>query len=267
MLLIDADSIAFRAAAATEKTVYVVEYHDGTWKHFPDAKSAKEDMANQVAVLWNRKDLQPEIAAVNLVDIMVLDILARYPSHGAKLYLSGGFSHRYAIATRSAYKGNRPAEKPTHLKACRERLKSRFNAIQCVGEADDEVSIEAASLGDGRYVVCSIDGDLEQIPGLYYNYGKKEEKLISKKEAIINLYCQILSGDSSDGVPGLTGIGPVKASKALADCRSAKQCWDVAVNMYRAEFGPDGDKYALECARLVYLLKQPGELWCPPEKT
>lgn len=85
-------------------------------------------------------------------------------------------------------------------------------------EADDLVAIWAyeARENDDQYVICGIDKDLKQIPGNHYNYGKDVWEFIDDDKAHYNLMIQCLTGDSTDGIPGLKGIGPKKAEKILA---------------------------------------------------
>ena len=118
---------------------------------------------------------------------------------------------------------------------------------------------------DTSAVCCSIDKDLLQLPGRHYNFVAKEETVVTPKEAVINFYGQVLSGDPTDNVLGLPGVGPVRARRALADCRSPRDCWNVCLSLYTAEFGAvRGPEYALEAARLVYVRRQVGEMWEPP---
>ena len=99
-------------------------------------------------------------------------------------------------------------------------------AIQADGmEADDLVSIWAHEALENKeeYVICGIDKDLLQIPGHHYNYGKDTWQLINEEEALHNLYIQCLTGDATDNIPGLKGIGPKKAEKILADVPLSRQ--------------------------------------------
>ena len=99
-------------------------------------------------------------------------------------------------------------------------------AIQADGmEADDLVSIWAREALDRKeeYVICGIDKDLLQIPGHHYNYGKDTWQLINEEEALHNLYIQCLTGDNTDNIPGLKGIGPKKAAKILAGVPLSRQ--------------------------------------------
>jgi len=99
-------------------------------------------------------------------------------------------------------------------------------AIQADGmEADDLVSIWAYEAMESKdeYVICGIDKDLLQIPGHHYNYGKDTWQLINEEEALHNLYLQCLTGDTTDNIPGIKGIGPKKAEKILAGVPLSRQ--------------------------------------------
>ena len=97
-------------------------------------------------------------------------------------------------------------------------------AIQADGmEADDLVSIWAweARDHDEDYVICGIDKDLLQIPGNHYNYGWTEKskrpmwEFVDDNTAHLNLMLQCLTGDSTDNIPGIRGVGAKKAEKIL----------------------------------------------------
>jgi 5'-3' exonuclease len=262
-LLIDGDVLAYRAGFATEKTKYLVPPDH----EYDDAKAAKAHAAQITdSRIWSRKELEPEDKALMLVDVMIGDIRARFASEGldTHIYLSGVGNYRNSIATRATYKGNRSGSPvPTHFRAIREHLASKWNAEISAGEEADDLIGIAATANPGS-IVCSIDKDLMQLPGRHYNFATKEEKTVSAKEAVLNFYAQVLSGDPVDNVPGLTGIGPVKARKALAEAKSPIECWFKCIEMYKAEFGAAGQKYALEAARLVYVRRKVNETWNPP---
>lgn len=270
-LLIDADVISYRAAFATEKTKYVVEVSDGFtpggWHYFDDSKTAKEFGSPGVTRLWSRKELEPEDKALMLADVMIADIRDHYATENPTLSLmvSGVGNYRHGIATRASYKGNRAgAVPPTHLRAIRNHMVSKWGASLSQGEEADDMLGIAMTQFPGS-VLCSIDKDLLQLAGRHYNFVTKEEMTVSPKEAVLNFYSQVLSGDSTDNIPGLSGIGPVKARKALEGCKSPLDCWKVALAMYSQEFGHDlGAMYAEECAQLVYVRRKAGEIWSAP---
>lgn len=267
-LLIDGDIIAYKAGFAAEKTKYLVLGSRDFAAHNKEI-TLHDDAASAKAVngeIWSRKEVQPVDQAILICDVMIKDIKERYAAENpsVSVFLSGVGNFRNSIATRASYKGNRSGSvPPLHLKAIRQHLIDRGALVSQGEEADDLLGI-AATAAPGS-VVCSIDKDLLQIPGRHYDFVKKEEVTISPKQAVLNFYAQVLSGDATDNVPGLTGIGPVKAKKALEGCNSPGACWHQALTMYCGEFGNElGPKYAVEAASLVYVRRKVGEVWSIP---
>lgn len=89
------------------------------------------------------------------------------------------------------------------------------DATEC--EADDRVATIAANCrksGDD-YVVLGVDKDLKQIEGWHFNFIKSTASYITEEEAYRFIYWQMLVGDVSDSIGGISGIGPVKADKLL----------------------------------------------------
>jgi hypothetical protein len=260
-LQIDGDGILYRAGFAVEKTKYLVRNQTGYFE-FDDAKSAKAEGGE----LWSRKDLEPEDKALLLVDQIIRDIKDRYPEHWPNIWLSPNVGNfRDLVCTRAKYKGNRDAQvRPTHYKALREHVVKRWGACITEGqEADDAIGIGMTA--NPGSVCVSIDKDLLQLAGTHYNWVTKEERRITAKQGALNFWTQVLTGDTTDNVPGIPGIGPVKAKKLLTNCKTNKEAWEIARNAYAQEFGPDiGPDYAFETAQLVWVRRKPNELWSPP---
>lgn len=198
------------------------------------------------------------------------------------ILLSGPGNYREKIATYKEYKGNRdPEHKPVHYQAIRDYLTGQHGAVVVHGhEADDEASIIAHSLRRQRkaYTIASIDKDLHQIPGTHYDYRVKSLVDISEAESRALLWRQALSGDPTDNIPGACKIGAVKAQKLVEewldgeDGFSDAMMWHAVVTLYKHQAGKpgcyycekDAEKAALENMRLVYLQREPNELWVPP---
>lgn len=127
------------------------------------------------------------------------------------------------------YKSNRPdldADRKVALNYGWDFVLDKYGAIPADNmEADDLVSIwahEAAKAGVG-YTVVGIDKDLLQIPGSHYNFDKKSMRLMGKDDAYRHLMLQCLTGDRTDGIPGIYGIGPKKAEKILTGVSTDNQ--------------------------------------------
>jgi len=171
--------------------------------------------------------------------------------------------------------GRKKARKPIAWAKAREIITSRYETVVFPGlEADDVLGILATKpwrkYGQTK-VVCSIDKDLRQIPGLLFNWDAPMPpelslqdlpgvEWIDDSQADWNFFVQALSGDATDGVPGCPGIGP-KRSKALLTAASNPSrsvrwdevLWPAIVSAYaKAGFN---EEYALLMARLIRVLR------------
>lgn len=115
------------------------------------------------------------------------------------------------------YKANRKDKvKPKWFKKLKEYMVDdmKFFSVDTL-EADDLISIY--SKYNKNSIICSTDKDLLQIEGFHYNLTKQTRSVVSYEEANLNLWRQVLMGDSADNIKGLEGIGTVRASKLLQD--------------------------------------------------
>jgi len=128
-------------------------------------------------------------------------------------------------------------------------------------EADDLVRIwaeECRKYGID-YIVCSIDKDLKMIPGKYYNIKQRKLETISELSAMRNYYQQLLEGDSTDHIPGLPGVGPVKAKQMLADCENEAEFQIVVSEVYQAVYDDEWKDYLLSNGKLIHIQRHPDD--------
>ena len=177
------------------------------------------------------------------------------PEYRVFLTGKGNFRHEYAVT--AGYKENRKdKEKPEHLAVIRQYLIDEWEAVVSdEEEADDLIAIAATQQPS---IIVSIDKDFDQVPGKHFNPNTGKLYDVSEEEAVKFLYEQILTGDRADNIMGIKGVGPVKAKKALADCVTERQMYDVCVEMY------GGDERVIENGRLLYLRRKEGEIWNAP---
>lgn len=177
---IDMDVVAYRCAASCEPT---------------KTKPEREDL-----------DM-----AIRRADELMFRILADLETDNYHGWLSGSVNFRKLLYP--AYKANRDnIRRPEWLQPVREFLVSEWKARVTDGyEADDAIGI--AYRPDG--VICSVDKDLRQIPGHHFDFVKLQRDSLSSSQADLNFWCSMLIGDRSDNVPGIPGIGVVKAPRIL----------------------------------------------------
>ncbi|MDD9816698.1 MAG: hypothetical protein OXU61_00955, partial [Gammaproteobacteria bacterium] len=104
-------------------------------------------------------------------------------------------------------------------------------------------------------VIAGIDKDLKQIPGNHYNFNKQLHEFVDDDNANLNLMLQCLTGDTSDNIPGIKGIGPAKAGKILAGVPMARR-W----SRVRAAWRRHGAGDPTLSHRLLSMLKSWDEL-------
>lgn len=203
-------------------------------------------------------DNESEGVAIKTMDKFVTDLVSNSAFDSWELYLTGKGNFRDEYAVTVPYKGNRVNKpKPVHIKALRQFLTDKWNAIVTEGqEADDAISIKATELGDDSIIV-SLDKDFDQVQGWHYNFVKDDLYYVTADEGLLNFYCQFLTGDRIDNIVGVKGIGPVKAHKLLSTKVTEEDMFAVCVEHL-------GYDRAVENGRLLYLRRKENELWMPP---
>lgn len=180
-------------------------------------------------------------------------------------HLTGKTNFRNDIAVTTPYKGNRvDLKKPKHYQALRDHLVKRHGAMISVNEeADDTVAIVATQRLDNCWIVGQ-DKDLDQLQGWHYNPVKDERYYVSEFEAYKSFCVQLLTGDRTDNIPGLQGIGPKKAEKALKDAKTQEELLEAVFEKYQ-EHGHTME-YFTEQGQLLWLRRYEGQIWQPPNK-
>ena len=172
-----------------------------------------------------------------------------------KAYITGKGNYRNELAVTEPYKGNRKdAKRPVHYDAIRTHLQRLGAELVEGSEADDAVATEATKTGGW---IVSIDKDLDQVAGWHYNFVKHEEYYVTEEEGLRNLFTQVLTGDRTDNIIGLKGIGPKKAEKLLQDCTTERDYYDACLKAY------DGNQLRVdENLNLLWLRREPNQK-CP----
>lgn len=188
-------------------------------------------------------------------DMMVYD-LDRCDTFEA--YLTGPNNFRYKAAVTVPYKGNRVQDKPAPFQMLWDHAVNNWGFVVTDGiEADDAVGVLATS--GVECAIVHIDKDIDMIPGLHFNFVKRVWYEVSPTEAIKKFYTQLLTGDRTDNIPGIVGIGPKKAKKLLEDCNNEQDLYNKCLEAY------DGNlTYLHEQAELLWIQQHGRVKWQPP---
>ena len=224
-LLVDADWLIHSACAACECDIRWDE-----WIHtlHLEQGDVKDYVASRLS-FW--KDLTS--------DNDVVMCFSDYPTFRHEVY--------------QGYKANRMGKrKPLGLRDIRLWVESNYECRSCIGlEADDVIGLFATG---GQYrdpIVVSIDKDMRTIPCRLL--AKDDVEVVHPVDANRSWMLQVLTGDTSDGYPGLKGYGPVTAAKALDGALSLPDLWQRVLAAYKKAGLTYSD--ALRTARLARILR------------
>lgn len=195
-----------------------------------------------------------------IIEYILLDTMFEPNQDMMEVFLTGRGNFRFDLVDN--YKANRKGvERPIHLQAIRDHMVENWSAIVSVDEeADDMIGIRATQIGK-HTVVASIDKDMLQIPCMHYNLWRKTWTQVNEWDGLFFFYEQILTGDKADNIIGLHGVGPVKARKVLEGATTEQELFDRCVTKY------DGDRdKVIENGRLLWLRREEGQLWSPPDE-
>ncbi len=260
ILLIDADVLAYKAAASVE---VALEFEPGYWTWHADEMEARRSVEDQIDKL--------------MADLKGTDM---------KLCVTDSDGN-FRFKVLPSYKGNRKGtKKPLVLKAIRQWLIDEKGAYFRPGlEGDDCMGILATAKTSNKAerVIVSIDKDMKTIPGLFSRDGETVTEISEDEADYWHMY-QTLIGDTTDGYKGCPGTGPKKAEAILdkaslwekygtayVDGQWSSFRWAAVVETYEKAGLSEAD--ALTQARVARILrasdydfkKKEPILWNPPK--
>lgn len=214
------------------------------------------------AIGFTCEDVSERTAKNRLVETVENLVYIHLKADSYEAFLTGSGNFRYDIAKTVPYKGNRKdTPKPPYYQELRDHMVKRLGAVIVEGqEADDEVAIRMSKEPD-TYTLVGVDKDLLQIPGWHFNPSKDLERYVDEFNGYKAFVTQLLTGDRTDNIPGLEGIGPKKAEKSLKDAKTQQALLETAWKKYQ-ELGHTLE-YFTEQGQLLWLRRYEGEIWQP----
>lgn len=197
--------------------------------------------------------------AIHRAEELLDNILNKVGASEYKAYISSDTNFRKEIYPE--YKAQRNPVKPVHLLAMKEYAFTKMGAILSPQglEADDMLGIEQDK-NTHTTTICSLDKDLLQIPGLHFQWeigtskwNKPDNWLTQTElEGYRLFYQQAIKGDPTDNIKGIKGKGKVFAEKALADCTTELEMFNVVRELYSND-----DEFKMN-AGCVWILRELG---------
>jgi len=186
------------------------------------------------------------------------------------VYMSGHENFREDVATIRPYKGNRSNKpKPFWHDRIEEYLKSGLNhpVVVCDGyEADDGMSMaQCAGFPDmkslAHTIICSRDKDLWMVPGWHYSWGtsnckEKEPWFTTEAEGYHHFFSQLITGDSTDNIPGLYGMGQTNVKYYLKGVTEPLEMYRIVKKLYDQRFGSYSTQFIEENGTLLWMLRE-----------
>lgn len=273
VLIVDADTICYRAAAATEgRSIEVTHLPTGKVKVFKNRTELKTLLKSKGRLeaiddylIIDQQEPEPIENCLSLVKRQVNNLIEFTWCDSNRLYLGKGKNFRHKLALPKAYKGNRlDMIRPVHLDEARNYLVKHWGATVVEGrEADDQVVIEVYKELDrgNRPILAVAEKDLYQCEGVeILNYTEpswslhkidslghlREEGKGIKGEGLLFLCYQWCCSDPSDNYCAydLSNVkfGPKKAYNLLKDCKTEAEVL-IAVKEQFKKFYPEPFEY------------------------
>jgi len=221
----------------------------------------------------------PVEVAYMRIDQHIHSILDTTGATSFRGFLSGGSNFRNEIYPE--YKANRKdLADPRWRSACKEYLVREWDAEVTDGyEADDALGINQDKQGHwelGEHsplhntIICTIDKDLDMIPGLHYSWpivrkGEvvREGKIyeVSEIEGLRSFYRSLLVGDRTDNIFGVDGIGKVKAAKEIDHLETEEEMFERVAELYNG----DMDRLLMN-GKCLWIMREENAQWEFPQQ-
>lgn len=264
--LIDGDILLYRASAAVQTHLYLLRDQHGNPIR---ASHSIVDIRDYASVYL--EEGMGEIESTYRIDEdswdlcqlalkkQIESIMSKTKCDSYIVFVSGKNNFRYDVYP--DYKGNRSQPKPLLYKALHDLMIQDFSWKVVDGmEADDALGIEQlarfSESDDNDHhrmkcnsVIVSIDKDLLMIPGDHYNFVKDVFTYVDDLEGMKFFYRQLLTGDPTDNIKGVKGIGAVKAGKLIDHCTTELEMYEACKEAWEDE------EEMLISAQLLWILR------------
>lgn len=270
-LNVESDEILYRAAFATEKQGYKIITNKGSIRDFGNRYTKTQILhrINELGIinytLEGYKILEPLEHSLYIVK-RTIQKLKQMGEPILWLSPSNQSNFRFQIAKTPGtngpgYKAGRPP-KPVYYPEIRKYLIKQFGAQEIDGyEADDALGM----FQNETSVAVHIDKDINMIEGKHLHWVSGERYIVESGLGQLPtdnqrgwgkafFFHQMLTGDRTDNIPGVEGIGPVKATKLLQNAKTEQEMLDIIREQYYTKYNDINNERLIEIANLLYIV-------------
>lgn len=270
--LIDGDELAYCAAFSTQSNYYSVT-KDGVelWRH-TRKKETIEYIGNHDFKMSSKQELLGVDPGYARARLWMREVLEALKTDKYRIFFNGANNFRYKLATITPYKGNRDeASKPKLLPNMKEFITNTWGSESIdTLESDDCLSVYQE---DDSTVIVTQDKDLNMVPGWRWNTRNRKLSKISVEEGRHSFYEQLIMGDATDCIPGLSGVGPVRANNILKGCATEAEYYHAVLDAYIKHIKAGKNKWESdlsvremlwEIGNLLWMRREPNKTWEAP---
>lgn len=278
-LHIDFDTPIFANAAASSKDVCVVTLKKtGKKKVFDNFDEFYKTFEDKYLKKYNLWDFDIPLIAFSITGVnnQLNEMISHSWVGDYTLYIGGNSNFRKDLY--SEYKGNRqksPAMRKVLVDYVLHKYKDKVK--QAENEEAEDCCLSEVLKDVDRNVVGYCDKDLTTQSAFFFNYKNQDKGVffINEEQAFYNLCCQILHGDKTDNIFGIThitkelkdkyqiktrSIGEKTAEKLLNDVQHDKQLMkERIIDIYKLSYGEQWRQKLQFTGSLVFISKRPRE--------
>lgn len=278
-LHIDFDTPIFANAAASSKDVCVVTLKkSGKKKVFDNFDEFYKTFEDKYSKKYNLWDFDIPLIAFSITGVnnQLNEMISHSWVDDYTLYIGGNSNFRKDLYPE--YKGNRQ-KSPAMRKVLVDYVlhKYRGKVKQAENEEAEDCCLSEVLKDVGGNVVGYCDKDLTTQSAFFFNYKNQDKGVffINEDQAFYNLCCQILHGDKTDNIFGITSltkelkdkyqiktrsIGVKTAEKLLEDVQHDKQLMkERVIDVYKLAYGEQWQQKLQFTGSLVFISKIKGE--------
>ena len=200
-VLIDGDIVVFRCGFAAEHMMWYLKVGDETheFRYKKEALAVLDELVpgkysreeGKDYQLWSERQLEPLSHATQNVRTLIQSIQdsTGTTDFDTTVFLSGTGNFRDEVAKTRPYKYNRDrSHRPTYEHDIRAFIIENWDTIISEGEEADDCLAIAQTADPKGTIIASIDKDLDQVPGLKYNFVDDRTYEVTPEQAHYNFY-------------------------------------------------------------------------------